>query len=809
MGILIALFILVVIAFVIVICPILCLVKICKMAAKINSLERDLSTARQKASALTQPPPVAEIETPAVALVQTPEIEAVTVEVVSETFNAAPNATTEAENIVDNNTQTASHSDEKAADSRHKKSNKFEERSSSIFTRIGIWLCVGDEYRTPGVSGEYAAATTWLIRLGVLILLFGIGFFLKYSFENNLVSPEIRVSLMVISGLAMVFGGIKKSKSKYRPLAIALAGSGFVTLFLSVTAAYKLYNMIPMLYAFPAMLVITVAAMAAALGTGAQAIALLGCCGGYLTPVFINNDSGNIIGLFAFMALLNAGTLLIARYRSWTLLNIASFVFYAVIGGFAVSRLANAENALYLTGLLALNYVIFCIQQAAAARKRDLSFVEILVFCGNLAFFFAAALPVTRAYLADIYMPASVTISGAVIGFIEAGLISKRAGELRVLSVFMYLKICFSLIMTVPLLLGGEWVITAWAVMAMLIMEAAIRLKSRSLTILSILLYCATAVKWGLQPQARYSQDTDFLSILISHLLGDAVYIICLTISGVRMLKHSYLLAVETGKGFMLGVMAKVFIAIGAILFMIYSSWEVFSITNYFIPDYRLAILVAYWSILAVITTFIFNKRSISEFLAIPLLLLVFTGFYQFFFAVDKVYGNNFLQGLMLSLVASGIYIVSIFTISRAFKKFSSDCMLSLPRQKGLRQVSTMLFIYGSILFFYCTSMKLYECLDHYVAPFRHGGVTVYWSLLAIFMLTYGIAGQSKVFRMTSIGLFVAAAFKVFFLDLSNLDQLWRIVAFAAIGMVMLAGALIYIRCKDRFMQKENEDTDA
>ena len=61
---------------------------------------------------------------------------------------------------------------------------------------------------------------------------------------------------------------------------------------------------------------------------------------------------------------------------------------------------------------------------------------------------------------------------------------------------------------------------------------------------------------------------------------------------------------------------------------------------------------------------------------------------------------------------------------------------------------------------------------------------------------------------MTSIGLFVAAAFKVFFLDLSNLDQLWRIVAFAAIGVVMLAGALIYIRCKDRFMQNGNEDSD-
>ena len=58
---------------------------------------------------------------------------------------------------------------------------------------------------------------------------------------------------------------------------------------------------------------------------------------------------------------------------------------------------------------------------------------------------------------------------------------------------------------------------------------------------------------------------------------------------------------------------------------------------------------------------------------------------------------------------------------------------------------------------------------------------------------------------MCGIGLFLTVAFKIFFIDLAQLEQIWRIVAFAAIGVVMLIGAVVYIRCKDMFVKNGDD----
>ena len=51
---------------------------------------------------------------------------------------------------------------------------------------------------------EYAVASQWLLRVGVLVLVVGIGFFLKYSIERGLLGPLARVALSVITGLVLL-----------------------------------------------------------------------------------------------------------------------------------------------------------------------------------------------------------------------------------------------------------------------------------------------------------------------------------------------------------------------------------------------------------------------------------------------------------------------------------------------------------------------------------------------------------------------------------------------------------------------------
>ena len=116
-----------------------------------------------------------------------------------------------------------------------------------------------------------------------------------------------------------------------------------------------------------------------------------------------------------------------------------------------------------------------------------------------------------------------------------------------------------------------------------------------------------------------------------------------------------------------------------------------------------------------------------------------------------------------------------------------------------------MLYTLSGIVFFICSSRTWYEFLDWYIKSFRNGGLSVYWSALAFIVLAWGLRKQIKALRMIAITLFCVVALKIFFIDLANLEQIWRIVAFAAIGVVMLVGAAVYIRCKDMFIEKKDK----
>ena len=59
----------------------------------------------------------------------------------------------------------------------------------------------------PPLEWEQILGGNWLARIGVLALIVGVGFFLKYAFDNNWIGPAARVILGVVAGLVMLGSG--------------------------------------------------------------------------------------------------------------------------------------------------------------------------------------------------------------------------------------------------------------------------------------------------------------------------------------------------------------------------------------------------------------------------------------------------------------------------------------------------------------------------------------------------------------------------------------------------------------------------
>ena len=161
-----------------------------------------------------------------------------------------------------------------------------------------------------------------LNRVGALALVLGVGFFLKYAFDNDWLNETARVVLGGAAGLLLIGIGHRFHRRHMGVFAQGLTGAGAAILYLSIYAAYDFYHLVPQPVAFLLMALVTAAALFLSLNYDARTVALLGWAGGFLTPFLLVTADLNTPGLFAYVTLLDAGLIaILLKRRRWRLLE--------------------------------------------------------------------------------------------------------------------------------------------------------------------------------------------------------------------------------------------------------------------------------------------------------------------------------------------------------------------------------------------------------------------------------------------------------------------------------------------------------
>jgi len=173
---------------------------------------------------------------------------------------------------------------------------------------------------------ELLIGESFFNRIGAVAILIGIALLLSYAYKHHRITPQMLFCIGMASGTALVLGGVYFHKRGARVFAQGLLGAGISILYLTVYAAFNIYNLIGSTIAFGMMSATTAVAILLALKYDSIAISLLGLIGGFLTPVILkSNPSGggsSASGLFIYLVLLDVGLLGVAiKKESWVILE--------------------------------------------------------------------------------------------------------------------------------------------------------------------------------------------------------------------------------------------------------------------------------------------------------------------------------------------------------------------------------------------------------------------------------------------------------------------------------------------------------
>ena len=173
---------------------------------------------------------------------------------------------------------------------------------------------------------ETQVGLTWVNRIGVITLILGVAFFFKYAIDNDWIGESGRVIIGVLAGAATLYAGDVLWHRSQRVFAQGATALGIAILYLSFYAAFGYYHLIPQSAALTLMVVTTAFGGALALRYNARAIAILSLAGAYLTPVMLSTGNPNDVFYACYMAIINAGALWFARRQGWKLVEILALI---------------------------------------------------------------------------------------------------------------------------------------------------------------------------------------------------------------------------------------------------------------------------------------------------------------------------------------------------------------------------------------------------------------------------------------------------------------------------------------------------
>lgn len=652
---------------------------------------------------------------------------------------------------------------------------------------------------------EKVIGENWLNKIGIAILVIGIGFFVKYAIDKNWIGEIGRVAIGVGLG-GLLIGIAHFLRKKYHAFSSVLIGGGISVLYYTISIAYHDYQIFDQKTAFGIMVAITLFSTFISIIYDRKELAIIALIGAFTSPFMVQNGAGNYKVFFTYIAIINSGMLILSYFKKWDVLSKLALGFTVLFFGawmFTTSMydLVPAKWALIFASIFYVQFLGMSLIYNLA-RKVKFTAWEFIQLTSITTLFYGAVMYIIQANNYTVGMGEFTLIMSAFyIGL--AIFVHLRKGADKALVYLLIGKAIAFVTLTGGLLFDGNYMTLFWAVEAVVILALGQRANMGVLKNASAILTIIAAFGLGRDWFLTYSENPTAITPIFNGTFLTSLFYIATLFTTFLLLKKE---DEEDSNAFIIGK-SQYHFAIGALIFAISYFGILFELTHQLRGlNYREGAILFLWIyhlILVVIGNLIARTRK-SDLMA---QIFFFVGTVGTFFYLIVAQQNNFeiLKDTVNSPTKATYYFAH-------FGLTVGIIGLLLILRKGVNrifetQVNRDWFLAAlSIVGLVIATCELEQILGYLFTPaysfetvLRHSrteGYTILWGLYSFVLMIRGMQKKNRIMRILALVMFSVTLLKLFIFDIQNISEAGKIVAFISLGVLLLVISFLYQKLK-------------